>query len=126
VSNGEPTITFSKLVDKLQQHHGSPAPPPSTDPLEIVIWENITYLASDNSSLNPMCVAAKRDRKPRLPEKNEASEKSTSSRVGPEPECGLGCDPCSTFASASVRSRDLCFDLRLEARIAASYLPSKS
>lgn len=45
---GEPTIAFSKLVDKLQQHYGSPAPVPSTDPLELVIWENIAYLASDN------------------------------------------------------------------------------
>ena len=37
------TIAFSKLVDKLQQHYGAPAPPPSTDPLELVIWENIAY-----------------------------------------------------------------------------------
>jgi endonuclease-3 len=41
------TIAFSKLVDKLQQHYGAPAPPPSTDPLELIIWENIAYLASD-------------------------------------------------------------------------------
>jgi endonuclease III len=41
------TLTFSKLVDKLQQHYGSPAPLPSTDPLELVILENIAYLASD-------------------------------------------------------------------------------
>jgi endonuclease III len=39
-------ITFSKLVDKLQQHYGPPTPP-STDPLELIIWENIAYLASD-------------------------------------------------------------------------------
>jgi endonuclease III len=44
---GKPTITFSKLVDKLQQHYGTPAPPPSTDPLELIIRENIAYLASD-------------------------------------------------------------------------------
>ncbi len=44
---GKLTITFSKLVDKLQQHYGAPAPPPSTDPLELIIWENIAYLASD-------------------------------------------------------------------------------
>jgi endonuclease-3 len=44
---GKPTITFSKLVDKLKQHYGAPAPPPSTDPLELIIWENIAYLASD-------------------------------------------------------------------------------
>ena len=41
------TTTFSKLVDKIQQHYGSPAPPPLTDPLELIIWENIAYLASD-------------------------------------------------------------------------------
>jgi endonuclease III len=41
------TVTFSNLIDKLQQHYGCPAPPPSTDPLELVIWENIAYLASD-------------------------------------------------------------------------------
>ena len=41
------TVTFSKLVDNLQQHYGSPAPPPSTDALELIIWENIAYLASD-------------------------------------------------------------------------------
>jgi endonuclease III len=41
------TIAFSKLVDELQQHYGAPAPPPSTDPLELIIWENIAYLASD-------------------------------------------------------------------------------
>jgi endonuclease-3 len=45
--HGKPTITFSKLVDKLQQHYGAPALPPSTDPLELIIWENIAYLAND-------------------------------------------------------------------------------
>jgi endonuclease-3 len=41
------TITFSKLVDELQQHYGRPALPASIDPLELIIWENIAYLASD-------------------------------------------------------------------------------
>jgi endonuclease III len=41
------SITFSELVDKLQQHYGVPSPPPSTDPPELIIWENIAYLASD-------------------------------------------------------------------------------
>lgn len=45
--HGEPAIPFAKLLDKLHQHYGFPAPPPSTDPLELVIWENIAYLASD-------------------------------------------------------------------------------
>jgi len=41
------SIALSKLVDRLHQHYGAPAPPPSTDPLELIIWENIAYLASD-------------------------------------------------------------------------------
>jgi endonuclease III len=45
---GKPAITFSKLIDKLQQYYGPPAPLPSNDPLELIIWENIAYLASDN------------------------------------------------------------------------------
>jgi endonuclease-3 len=40
-------MTFSKLVNRLQRHYGAPTPPPSTDPLELIIWENIAYLASD-------------------------------------------------------------------------------
>jgi len=44
---GSAMITFSRLVNTLQRHYGAPAPPPSTDPLELIIWENIAYLASD-------------------------------------------------------------------------------
>ena len=40
-------ITFSKLVHALQGHYGRPTPIPSTDPLELIIWENIAYLAND-------------------------------------------------------------------------------
>jgi hypothetical protein len=45
--HGKPTIAFSKPVDKLQQHYVAPAPSPWTDPLELIIWENIAYLAND-------------------------------------------------------------------------------
>jgi len=43
---GKPSITFSKLVDELQQHYGTPPPPLSDNPLEPIIRENIAYLAS--------------------------------------------------------------------------------
>ncbi len=54
------TITLSKLVNTLQQHYGDPAPPPSTDPLELIIWENIAYLAS-NERRAAAFAALKRD-----------------------------------------------------------------
>ena len=41
------TSALSKLVDKLLQHYGAPGPLLSTDPLELIIWENIAYLAND-------------------------------------------------------------------------------
>ena len=40
-------ITFSELVRALQRHYGDPSPPPTSDPLELILWENIAYLATD-------------------------------------------------------------------------------
>lgn len=34
-------ITLIELVDTLRQHYGPPAPPPSTDPLELIIWSEL-------------------------------------------------------------------------------------
>jgi endonuclease III len=42
-----PTIIFSELLDMLHEQYGSPPPPPSADPLELIIWENTAYLGSD-------------------------------------------------------------------------------
>jgi endonuclease-3 len=78
--NGKPTITFSKLVDTLQQHYGSPAPPPSTDPLELVIWENIAYLASDKRRAEAFA-ALERDVGTR-PEQILAAKHSTLAAIG--------------------------------------------
>jgi endonuclease-3 len=38
---------FSKLIGTLAKHYGRPAAPVSTDPLELILWENIAYLAND-------------------------------------------------------------------------------
>ena len=76
----EPTITLSKLVDKLQQHYGSPAPPPLTDPLELVIWENIAYLASDERRAAAFA-ALKRDIGTR-PEQILAAKHSALAAIG--------------------------------------------
>jgi endonuclease III len=42
-----PRITFAKLISTLAKRYGRPDPPASTEPLELIIWENIAYLASD-------------------------------------------------------------------------------
>ena len=74
------TVTFSKLVDKLQQHYGSPIPPPSTDPLGLIIWENIAYLASDERRAAAFAVL-KRDIGTR-PEQILAAKHSALAAIG--------------------------------------------
>lgn len=36
-----------RVLDALEKVHGRPEPPPTADPLELVIWENVAYLAGD-------------------------------------------------------------------------------
>jgi hypothetical protein len=38
---------LARVLDALEKLHGAPAPPPTTDPLELVLWENVAYLADD-------------------------------------------------------------------------------
>lgn len=41
------TPSFSTIVRRLEAHYGTPGPPTTTDPLGLVIYENIAYLATD-------------------------------------------------------------------------------
>ena len=38
---------LARVLDALEKFHGRPDPPPTTDPLELVLWENVAYLADD-------------------------------------------------------------------------------
>ena len=40
-------LSFARIVDTLAQSYGEPEPPPVTDPFEMILWENIAYLAND-------------------------------------------------------------------------------
>jgi endonuclease-3 len=42
----EPNL-FIAIVKKLEKFYGRPRPPTITDPVEIILWENIAYLADD-------------------------------------------------------------------------------
>jgi endonuclease III len=74
------TITLSKLVYTLQQHYGDPAPPPSTGPLELIIWENIAYLANDKRRAEAFA-ALQRDIGTR-PEQILAAKQSALAAIG--------------------------------------------
>ncbi len=39
------SLTLRKAVELLEGHHGVPAPPPTADPFELILWENVAYLA---------------------------------------------------------------------------------
>ena len=38
---------FSKIIGLLQKRYGPPKPPQVTRPLEMILWENVVYLAND-------------------------------------------------------------------------------
>jgi endonuclease III len=42
-----PRSALSRVLDALEKAHGTPPPPPTRDPLELVLWANVAYLADD-------------------------------------------------------------------------------
>jgi endonuclease III len=40
-------LTLALVARELRRHHGEPAAPPSSDPFELILWEQVGYLASD-------------------------------------------------------------------------------
>jgi endonuclease III len=39
-------VTLRRVVELLRKHHGPQQQPPSADPFELILWENVAYLAS--------------------------------------------------------------------------------
>src|SRR5204863_3014006 len=39
--------SLPKMVARLAKFYGTPKPPISTDPFELILWENVAYLVSD-------------------------------------------------------------------------------
>ena len=40
------TLTFAGAIAELRRHHGAPEGPPTSDPFELVLLENVAYLAT--------------------------------------------------------------------------------
>lgn len=40
-------LSFSKLIRRLERYYGRPKAPKITDPLGLILWENVAYLAND-------------------------------------------------------------------------------
>ena len=38
---------LAAIIKRLQKHYGTPEPPPTDDPFELIVWEQVAYLAND-------------------------------------------------------------------------------
>ena len=47
----ETKATLPRVVAALRRHYGPPEPPPTRDPFELVLWENVAYLATPERRL---------------------------------------------------------------------------
>src|SRR3954447_11335168 len=43
----ETRASLAKVVERLARFYGKPAPPITTDPFQLILWENVAYLVSD-------------------------------------------------------------------------------
>jgi endonuclease III len=39
-------MSLRDAIETLREHYGPPTPPPTADPFELVLWENVAYLAA--------------------------------------------------------------------------------
>lgn len=46
---GKPDTPLAQIIQHLQDFYGSPELPPVTEPFELILWENIAYLADDQT-----------------------------------------------------------------------------
>src|SRR5581483_5286006 len=55
-----PQITLPQVVDRLQSHYGKQKPPKLAGPWEMILWENVAYLADDERRLKAFQTLKKR------------------------------------------------------------------
>jgi endonuclease III len=49
-------ISLRHVIERLEAYYGSPDPPETTDPWEMIVWENIAYLANDKRRAEAMAM----------------------------------------------------------------------
>jgi endonuclease-3 len=42
-------VTLTEILDRLESRYGRPKPPELRDPFEMILWENVVYLADDEA-----------------------------------------------------------------------------
>ena len=56
------SLTLRQAVRVLRRHHGAPEPPPSADPFELVLWENVAYLGRSRETARSVRETPEHDR----------------------------------------------------------------
>jgi hypothetical protein len=51
---GGPTPTLRDVVERLTRLYGNTGEPYSSDPFELILWENVAYLANDERRTRAM------------------------------------------------------------------------
>jgi endonuclease-3 len=52
-------IPLGQVIERLGKYYGEPSPPEITDPWELIVWENIAYLADDARRQEAMAMLRK-------------------------------------------------------------------
>jgi endonuclease III len=56
----KPLITLRRAIERLEKYYGKPKPPVATDPFEMVLWDSVTYLGTDESRAAAFAALKKR------------------------------------------------------------------
>jgi hypothetical protein len=51
---------LGRILNRLEKHYGQPAPLRITDPLEIILFDNVVYLADDQKRATAFAALKKR------------------------------------------------------------------
>ncbi len=51
---------LQQIVARMERHYGPPPPPPSTDPFELILWEQVGYLVDDERRAEAFYLLRKR------------------------------------------------------------------
>jgi endonuclease III len=76
-------ISLSQAIDRLESFYGEPDPPDVTDPWEMIIWENVAYLVSD--------------------ERRQKAVDALRDGIGMSPEQILATTPAQLLKKAAIR-----------------------
>ena len=76
-------IALPQLVERLRVHYGQPKPPKLAGPWEMILWENVAYLADDERRRRAFQTLKKRigARHYRLGESDDVDRRSDVSRT---------------------------------------------